>query len=298
MVVAVVRHWQQRHDRDALILAAAQHRAGDRAAWEERHVRALEGELATVRAQRARARRCINQITGLVRRRQPAILPPATTPARLTLVDGAGTALGVVTVREREVIAAQGRVVYEVHGARIHGLFTVGPDRYSSDPVPGGIYVFYGCPTGTGWYDRACRDEPTVNGVQLSGGWSHPRSSDITPTAPSRLPASVRIDDTRSHSAPYATSIRAGAILRALALHYLARPDVAGLRIAAGKLRAEENLKAARAQAARLRREEARVARKLRHRTGQHRKFTALLPQASSEQAAGEARSCGAARAA
>ncbi|MET8768588.1 hypothetical protein [Streptomyces sp. NPDC004658] len=297
VVVAVVRHWHQRHDRDALILAAAQHRAGDRAAWEERHIRALVHELATVRAQRAHARHRINQITGLVRRRQPAILPPATTPARLTLVDGAGTALGVVTVLEREVIASLGRVVYEVHGARIHGLFTVGPDRYSSDPVPGGIYVFYGRPTGTGWHDRACRDEPTVNGVQLSGGWSHPRSGDITPTAPSRLPASVRIDDTRSHCAPDATSTRAGAVLRALALHYLDRPDVAGLRIAAGKLRAEENLKAARTQLARRRREETRVAGKLRHRTGRHRQFTALLSPAPSEQGAGEARSCGAARA-
>lgn len=298
VVIAVVRHWQQRQDRDALIRAAARYSAGERAAWEERHIRLLGEELARLREQRAQVRRCINQITGLVRRRQPAILTPATAPARLTLVDGSGTALGAVTVREREVIAALGRVVYEVHGARVHGLFTVGPDRYSNAPVPGGIYVFYGRPTGTDWYDRACHDEPTVNGVQLSGGWSHPRSSDITPTSPTRLPAGVRIDDTRSHSAPYATSIRASAVLRALALHYLARPDVAGLRIAAGKLRAEENLKAARAKLARVHREETRLAGKLRHRALRQRQFTALLLQAPSERSADETRPDRGARAA
>lgn len=170
--------------------------------------------------------------------------------------------------------------------------------RYSAGERAGGIYVFYGRPTGSDWYGRACHDEPTVNGVQLSGGWSHPRSSDITPTSPTRLPAGVRIDDTRSHSAPYATSIHASAVLRALALHYLARPDVAGLRIAAGKLRAEENLKAARAKLARVHREETRLAGKLRHRTLRQRQFTALLLQAPSERSADETRPDRGARAA
>jgi hypothetical protein len=295
VVVAVVRHWQQRRDRDALILAAARPSAGRRAVWEERHVRTLEAQLTTVREQRAVARRCINQITGLVRRRRPAVLPPSTDPVSLTLLDGDGTALGVVTVHEREVIASMGRMVYDVHGARIHGQFTVGPDRYSNDPVPGGIYVIYGRPTSTDWHNRACQNEPTVNGVQLSGGWSHPRTGDITPTAPARLPASVRIDNTRSHSAPYATGTRAGAVLRALALHYLARADVTALRIAAGKLRAEENLRAARSRLARLRREETSAAVKLRHHTSRHSRFTALLQDADP---AAEAHPIGAAHAA
>ncbi|MGW0582668.1 hypothetical protein ACWD25_43650 [Streptomyces sp. NPDC002920] len=104
VVVTVVQHWQQRRDRDALVLAA----------------------------------------------RPPARHPAALArPGLAHALDGDGSALGVVTVHEREVIASMGRVVYDVHGARIHGQFAVGTDRYSDDPVPGGIYVIYGRPTGT-----------------------------------------------------------------------------------------------------------------------------------------------------
>lgn len=84
--------------------------------------------------------------------------------------------------------------------------------------------------------DRAHR--PTVNGVTLSGGWNHDTSNDITPSAPDTVGARVETSPTTGHSAPEATERRAGAVVRALALHFLARQDLGGLRLAAAQANA------------------------------------------------------------
>src|SRR6202008_4868067 len=101
-------------------------------------------------------------------------------------------------------------------GGRVRGTFTVGPDIYDRTAViPQGIYISYGRPKGGTLWHRECDDEPTVNGLQLSGGWSHGRRrDDLTPPSPGYLPARGRLGPTTSTSAPSATARRASAVLR------------------------------------------------------------------------------------
>ncbi|MFK0047809.1 hypothetical protein ACIQU4_27740 [Streptomyces sp. NPDC090741] len=290
VIVAILKDWRQRPDREELLLAAARLTAEGNATYERRCAEKLEAELESVRSDRAAARRRIHQVAGLVRRRQPAVMPPVQTTVSLPFFDRQGTRMGVLRIREKEVGAVPGRVVYEVEGSRVLGSFTVGPDLYDrSTAVPQGIYISYGQPaSSTAWPSwRACVDEPTVNGVQLSGGWSHGgRSDDITATSPDYLPASVRLGPTTSTSAPAATTRRASAVLRALALHYLARRDVDALRIAAGKHRAADTRAAARSELDRLRgRERHLVAAVRRHRT-RERQYLGLLSAASMQEMA------------
>ncbi|MGW1976640.1 hypothetical protein [Streptomyces sp. NPDC001889] len=276
-IVAVVRHWNRRPDRDTLLLAAARHRAAHHAAHEERRARKLESELADIRTARAAARRRARQVSALARRRQPAVQPPATAPVRLALTDGDGAPAGVLTVREREVNTLPGRVVYEVTGARVRGLFTVGPDRYHPEPVPRGLYISYGRPAGPSWDCRECSDEPRVNGVRISGGWHHRGAADITPASPPSLPAFVRLARGRQTRAPEASRNRFSAALRALALHYTARPDGEALRIAAAKHHAGHTQGAVRAELAALRAQETRVLSELARHRDRLTRFTALL---------------------
>ncbi|MFE6273939.1 hypothetical protein ACFVQ9_34700 [Streptomyces goshikiensis] len=282
VIVTIVKDWNTRPDRNELLLAAARHKAEANAAHERSSAEKQEAELDSVRTDRVAARRRILQVAGLVRRRQPAVMPPALETVRLPFFDRTGARMGVLRVREKEVNALPGRVVYEVEGGRVRGTFAVGPDLYdTTSAIPQGIYVSYGHPSSSAdWprWSRECTDEPTINGVQLSGGWSHGgRSADITTTYPSCPPASVRLGPNTSTSAPSATERRASAVLRALALHYLSRRDVDALRIATGKHRAAHTRAASRNRLDRLRvRERRLVASVRRHRT-RERQFLDLL---------------------
>ncbi|WP_274036284.1 hypothetical protein [Streptomyces sp. MMBL 11-1] len=278
VVVAVVKHWHRRDDRALLVRAAARSRAADQVRYEDRQIARLQAELQTVRDDRAAARRCIRQVVGLVRRRQPDVQPPVTGAARVPFLGPDGVPMGILTVREKEVGVLPGRVVYEVEGGRVRGTFTVGPDLYDySQAIPQGIYISYGRPM-SGTSPRACADEPSVNGVRLSGGWAHGRrSDDITPTSPDHLPAQVRLGPTTSASAPAATSQRASAVLRALALHYLSRPDGGALRIAAGKQRAGATAAAARERLGRLRKRDSLLTSRLRRHRARRQEFLGLL---------------------
>ncbi|MFD7555822.1 hypothetical protein ACFV9E_14965 [Streptomyces sp. NPDC059835] len=282
VIVAIVKDWKQRPDRDDLLLAAARHKAETNAAHERGCAEKQEAELDSVRNDRVTARRRILQVAGLVRRRQPAVLPPALETVSLPFFDRTGARMGVLRVREKEVNALPGRVVYEVQGGRVRGTFAVGPDLYdTTSAIPQGIYVSYGHPSSSADWPRwshECADEPTVNGVQLSGGWSHGgRSADITTTYPEHLPAQVRLGPNTSTSAPSATGRRASAVLRALALHYLARRDVDALRIATGKHRTAHTRAASRNELDRLRARERHLAASVRRHRTRERQFLDLL---------------------
>ncbi|MFG3429355.1 hypothetical protein [Streptomyces californicus] len=291
VVVAVVKHWRRRHDRGLLVQAAARSRAADQVRHEERQIARLQAELRTVRHDRAAARRCVRQVVGLVRRRQPAVRPPVTDAVRVPFFGPDGVQMGILTVHEKEVSVLPGRVVYAVEGGRVRGTFTVGPDLYDySQAIPRGIYISYGRPV-NGSSPRACADEPSVNGVQLSGGWAHGRrSDDITLTSPDHLPAQIRLGPTTAGSAPTATSQRASAVLRALALHYLSRPDGSALRIAAGKQCAEATAAAARQRLSRLRKRESLLTARLRRHQARQQEFLGLILCTRPALAAGPAR--------
>ncbi|MFB6887197.1 hypothetical protein ACFCY8_40985 [Streptomyces noursei] len=145
VVTALVRHWQHRPDRDALIAAAVRNRAADHLAHERREIASLQAELAAVRTEHA-----------AVRRR----------------------------------------------------------------------------------------------------GWRYDGSGDVRSAEP----------PTRG---PGPTAERAGAILRAVAVHFLARPDLSALQISAGKQAAARRRTAATEELGRLRAREARLRRRLRtHQAG------------------------------
>ncbi|MFF8786756.1 hypothetical protein [Streptomyces sp. NPDC015125] len=284
IVVAVVKHWSRLRNKTDLLLAAARYAASNNVAHERSQIKRLEGELEAVREDRAAARRRINQVTGLMRRRQPPVQAATPDMVRLSFVGRDGSPLGVLSVREVEVNTLPGRVVYSVEGGRVRGTFTVGPDIYGSEPIPRGIYISYGRPTDSRWF-RDCTQEPVVNGVRLSGGWIHRSLStrNITATSPGSLPALVRLGPSRHTSAPAATARRASAVLRALALHYLARRDQEALRIAAGKQTAASRLAAAREELDRLRHREATLSSALRRHRMRERRYVDLLAAPSDE---------------
>ncbi|WP_372412790.1 hypothetical protein [Streptomyces luteireticuli] len=277
VVLALVKHWSARSDRHQLVLAAARQRAREYAEHERHEAERLEAELAAVRAERAAIRRRINVITGLIRRRQPDIRKPDPDPVPLPFTDRNGQQLGVLAVREKEVNSRPGYVVLEAVGGRVRGTFTVGPDLYDTDvPIPRGTHIYYGRPKDDdSRFLPDCDDEPTVNGVALTGGWEHRSSTDdITPTSPDWLPArSAR----NGHTAPDATRRRASAALRALALWFDSRPDAEALRLAAAKDRASKTLRAARQELGKLRKQEARVSAALRRHRQREQQYRALL---------------------
>ncbi|GGX54480.1 hypothetical protein [Streptomyces noursei] len=265
VVTALVRHWHHRPDRDALIAAAVQHRAIDHLAHERREIASLQAELVAVQTERAAARRRSCQLAGLIRR-QPQPAAPHPDPVKLPLTTVGGSPLGTVTVREREVNALPGRVVYEVSGPRIRpGLVTLGPDIYGCTPVPEGFYACWGRPTNSDWFTRERTGMPTINRVTMTGGWSYRGSGDVrTAETPTRGPGP--------------TAERAGAILRAVAIHFLSRPDLSALRISAGKQDAARRRAALAEGLGRLRAREARLRRRLRTHQARQEHFAALVP--------------------
>ncbi|WP_070018744.1 hypothetical protein [Streptomyces nanshensis] len=276
VILALVRHWRARADRGELLLAAARFKAGEHAAHERDLMCHYEACLSDLRRERSEARRRINVLCGLHRRRLPQIRPPRSEPVSLPFVDRHGRNLGVLSVVEQEVNVVPGYVVYSVVGSRVRGTFSVGPEPYGDAAVPGGIYVTYGRIRSRRSHDHP--SAPTVNGVRLSGGWIH--SSDpaaITPTSPPLLPSSVRTGRTTSRPTPAATERRASAVLRALARHYLDRDDTHALRVAAGKDRVTGNLGAARRRLRELRSAHAKADAALEHHRSRTAQYEALL---------------------
>ncbi|MEY9840597.1 hypothetical protein [Streptacidiphilus sp. EB103A] len=288
---ALLGHWRDRSDRADLVRAAAAHRAVDCEQYEQHLAAKLRSELAELRSRQAAARRRVNQITGLQRRAEQPVLAPAPDPVHLPFFDDCGARLGVLTVRERLVNAMPGRVVYDVDGARVQGAFTVGPDRSDDAVVPAGLFVAYG--HWSALYSSGDHsEEPTVNGVRLSHGWSPGRSEAITLTSPERLPASTSTGRHTAERAPKATARRASGVLRALALHYLARPDLQGLRQAAGRAQAPERLEDTRRALRKLRADVHKKEAELLRRESRAAQYRALLeparkPRSSVEESPG-----------
>lgn len=289
LVVAVVRHWRQRPDRTDLVHAAVRHRAAAHAAHERLKARALEEELAAVRADRAAVRQRSRQLAGLVRRRQPPVQAPHTGPVRLPITSSDGTDLGALTVRELEVDVLPGRVVYEISGPRVGlGQVTLGPDIYGSAPLPGGLYACWGRPTNPSWFTKDRINMPKVNGVTVHGGWSHSGPT-VTATSPDTSKAQVPAGPGRYASVSPLTHRRAAAVLRALAVHFTSRPDLGALRVAAGKQNAERARMRIGEELDRLRRREEKLTRRLRQHRTREAYFTAQLTPAASPAAASRA---------
>lgn len=265
VIRAIVGHWYTLPHREALLRSAARSKAPAFAEHEAAKAAKAEAEAADLQEQRALARRKLNAILGVARRIPRPVRRPDPVPVRLPLVDGRGRPMGSVRVHEVAVDGAvRGSVVYEVTGARVHGRFTVGRDIYRPLPMPEGIWVAYGHARRP-HFENEREHEPTVNGVRLSGAWNLDTIEDLTATTPKEMSARVRTSRTTGHSAPSATARRASAVLRALALHYLARPDVEALQLAA----AQDNAPGQRAAV----RRELRELRE-RHRTAEQRAQT------------------------
>ncbi|MER6121414.1 hypothetical protein ABT173_01695 [Streptomyces sp. NPDC001795] len=276
VVKAVVQHWRGRADRADLVRAAELRDAASHVAHEQRTLDQLAASLAETRAARAAAGARSRQISGLSRRRQPPARHARATPEHLSLVAGDGTPMGTLSVLELEVDASHGRVVYAVTGPRTRGLFTVGPDPYDDEVIPQGLSISYGRTLANGTDGRPDEGMPQINGVTVEGTWRHGGRDPITPTYPPRLPARVAIGDGRYTTAPAATSARASAVLRALALHYLARPDREALQIAAGKQRVASRRHSVRGELEKLRRTEIRQRREVRRHQARRDHFAAL----------------------
>ncbi|MFJ4702971.1 hypothetical protein ACIP5N_32950 [Streptomyces sp. NPDC088768] len=231
VILAVVRHWRSLPYRRDLMVTAARERAEEYADHEGVLAAAAEAQAAELEQEYRAVRRRLCELSGILRRRPRPMQAPQADPVQLQIEDARRGPLGQITVREVAVNAeVAGSVVYEVAGPRVTGRFTVGPNRYRPEPIPQGIWVAYGH-AGDGYYEDERAHAPMVNGVRLCGQWDHKTSDDITLITPDTIGAQVP----SRGSAPYATELRTAAVVRALALHYLRRPDLAALRLAAAK---------------------------------------------------------------
>ncbi|MFB6881260.1 hypothetical protein ACFCY8_10540 [Streptomyces noursei] len=277
VIRALVAHWRSLPSRRALLLAAARPKAEDLAMHEAELAATAEAEVMDLQGRRAAARRRLNVVTGIIRRRPRPIRAADPTPVRLPLVDRRNRPLGTIVVREVAVNEdVAGTVVFEVHGARIHGRFTVGRDIYRPQPLPQGVHVAYGHARAR-YFEYERDHEPTVNGVRLNGGWDHSTTDDLTTSTPERLPARVRLTRTTGHSAPDATARRASAVLRVIALHYLGRPDAEALRLAAAQDMAWQHLGDTRQKLRDLRRQRTAAERRTCRHREREQQYRALL---------------------
>ncbi|MFJ1742508.1 hypothetical protein ACIOG4_28015 [Streptomyces microflavus] len=266
---AVIAHWAARPDRDELVSAAERHSAPQQVKDERRKIADLEQRLTALRAERAEARRAGRRLGGIVRRRPLTTRGVEGVPALLHLADSDGAPLGKLAVAEREVNILPGHVVYEISGTRIRsGLVTIGPNVYGYRPEPRGFYVCWG---------RLARPEdrnvvPVINRRTLTGGWNYDGDGRDLRT----VVTSVR------ESTP--TAVRAAAVLRAIGSHFLARPDIEALNLAASRHAAPGVRAALTARLARLRAQESSLVRQLGLHRRRERHFTALLPPVPPEE--------------
>lgn len=273
----LIEHWRQL-PRYPLLLAAALPNLEFLASHENELAAEAEAEVARLEVNRASTRQRVNVLTGIRRRAQTPIRDADPAPVRLPLADRRGRPLGFITVREVAVDEdVAGTVVYEVHGARVHGRFTVGRNILRPQPLPEGIFIAYGHARQK-HFEYVREHEPTVNGVPLNGHWDHRRTDDITASAPDSMPSRVRLTRTTGHSAPDATARRASAVMRALALHYLSRPDVEALRLAAAKEEAPFLLSETRRALREMRREQTAAEQIARRHRAREDEYRALAP--------------------
>ncbi|MFG2210932.1 hypothetical protein [Streptomyces sp. NPDC048638] len=285
VILAIVTHWRRRPDRRALMRTAAREKAAEYAEHEGNRATAAEAQVVELKQEYRAVRHRISVLAGILRRRPRPVQAPDPEPVRLHIEDPRRGPLGQITVHEVAVNAGvAGSVVYEVTGPRISGRFTVGSNRYRPEPIPKGIWVAYGHAS-----DRYYEDErahaPGVNGVRLCGQWDHNTSDDITPTAPDTIGARVP----SRGSAPHATERRTAAVVRALALHYLRRPDLTGLRLAAAKANVPSLRSDARRQLSEVKQQLAAEERNARRHRAREHELLSLVPGSPREDLPAEA---------
>ncbi|MER0476812.1 hypothetical protein ABR737_00315 [Streptomyces sp. Edi2] len=285
MILAIVTHWRSLPCRRDLMVTAAREKAAEYAEHEGNRAAAAEAQAAELERERRAVRHRICVLAGILRRRPRPVQAPRAEPVQLQIEDPRRGPLGQITVREVAVNAeVAGSVVYEVTGARISGRFTVGPNRYRPEPIPHGIWVAYGHASGR-YYEDERAHAPVVNGVRLCGQWDHDTSDDITPTAPNTIGARVP----SRGSAPYATERRTAAVVRALALHYLRRPDLAALRLAAAQANVPSLRADARRQLSEVKKQLAIEERNARRHRARERELRSLVPGSPREDLSAEA---------
>ncbi|MFM9452253.1 hypothetical protein [Streptomyces europaeiscabiei] len=236
VVRGILRHWAALPHRHEVLRTAARPMAAELAEHEADLAACQEGEVERLQEERRQARARINVLNGLLRRRLPPLRQADQAPVAVPLIDDTGAPLGALTVREvavNEVVP--GSVVYEVSGPRLQGRVTVNRHHFRPLQLPQGLRVTYGHVRTDSPFTHEHDHEPSINGVVIGGIWDRETSSGITPTAPVDLPAHARTGVRARMSASPPTGRRASAMLRAVALRYLARSDVEGLRLAAAK---------------------------------------------------------------
>ncbi|MGW1976465.1 hypothetical protein [Streptomyces sp. NPDC001889] len=268
VLLAILRHWSSLTNRHDLLAAAAGPTAAEFADREAELALHCETESAALETERAQVRRRLNVLTGIIRRRPLPVLPPDPAPVKVPLLDSDGHPLGVLSVREIAVSEGMpGTVVYEAAGPRTLGRFTVGRNRFRPEPMPEGIRVTYGHVRSRSPYSDKHEHEPAINGVRIGGIWDCSHAARITATTPARLPTTARTGVRARMSASEPTERRASAVLRALALRYLARSDTQALRLAAAQEDAPRRRNETREELRELRARHHEVrARAVRHR--------------------------------
>ncbi|MFE1189950.1 hypothetical protein [[Kitasatospora] papulosa] len=284
VVQAVVRHWSRLPERAALVLAAAATRAAEYAEHEAELAARHEAKAASTQAERARVRSRLNAVNGISRRhpRPRGSLRPGWMP--VSLVDDKGLGMGTMKVREVEFSEAlPGAVVYEVEGRRLAGRFTVGCDRWRPQPLPQGVRITYGHVEDASPFRHEHPHEPQVFGVRVGGLWDCERTGKITAASPGRLAANARTGVRARMSASDAAERYCSAVLRALALHYLARPDRPALQLAAAQDNVLSQRAGAREEMRKLREEQRRAERTGRCHRRREAEYRSLAGRADSE---------------
>ncbi|MET7605905.1 hypothetical protein ABZS96_26000 [Streptomyces avermitilis] len=236
VVHAVVTHWATRPNREGLIRAAARHaqQQPDIPAQATREV--MERELDVIRAQIAPHWTLLQQLEAIAQADAPR-LPVLPRSVHIDYLDPVNGTTGLMTALPR-LNAHDGTITYTVtSGGRARGDFTVGPDRYSRDALPGGVSVQLGA---TPLLDGAGREnEPVVNGIRLRGSWNCTDSQSLTPALPAVIPG-VQRADAPEQSVPASTAAWISTAIRALAIAYRDHSNVDALRLTAGKSRVDQ----------------------------------------------------------
>ncbi|MFK0143236.1 hypothetical protein [Streptomyces murinus] len=281
VVKAVVRHWSRLPQRSALVLAAAATQAAQYAKHEAELAAEQEAKAQALRAQRAQVRSRLSAVNGIARRRPRPHGPLRPGWVTVGLVDGQDRDMGTMRVREVEFSTAlPGAVVYEVAGRRLEGRFTVGSDQWRPEPLPQGIRVTYGHVEDISPFRHEHPHEPHVFGVRVGGLWDCERAEKITPGSPERLSAHARTGVRARMSASDAAERYCSAVLRALALHYLSRPDRAALQLAAAQANVRSQRAGAREELRKLRQEQQRAERAARRHRARETEYRSLVDQA------------------
>jgi hypothetical protein len=182
----------------------------------------------------------------------PVDLPEGVERIRLELGDHYGTATVDVSTNWDN-----GRTLYRIEAPRVHGAITVLPEEitYEHAVRPEGVDFHTGDYTTGSWpSDHRHKDAMHVNGIALSDGLRGLTFERVTGRGWNGHPWETRADRYvsryQTRPAPDATSSRFSAVVRAVLLHWFARPDLAQVREVAAQLaapgrKAEQDRKAA-----------------------------------------------------